>query len=116
MNAAVWRLFSCVAAVAVTGLIFPYTVNVMALLWATLMLFLLYTLLRPLLLLLALPLNMLLFGLLTPLGDALLLRWTVAWVHGLNWHYWQCLVAAIIISILYWPYSLWKKRRLQYAS
>jgi len=65
-----------------------------------------------LLLTLALPFNLLLFGLVTPLADALLILWTTAWVSGLSLGYWQCVAVALIISLAYYPYSRFKQRQL----
>jgi uncharacterized membrane protein YvlD (DUF360 family) len=113
MNAIVWRLPGCLAALSLSNLIFPGSVNLFGLLMGTLLLTIFYVLLRPLLLTLALPFNLLLFGLVTPLADALLIRWAAAWVSGLTLTYWQCVAVALLISLAYYPYALWKRRQIE---
>ena len=67
---------------------------------------------RPLLQLLVSPFNLFVFGLLTPLTDALLILWAAAWVKNLSLHYWEAVLTALLISLAYYPYSVWKKRKL----
>ena len=112
MNALAIRLLGCLAALALSALLFPGAATLGGVLLGALMLTILYLLIRPLLLTLALPFNLLLFGLVTPLADALLIRWTAAWVGGLSLNYWQCVAAALLISLAYYPYSHWKQRQL----
>jgi uncharacterized membrane protein YvlD (DUF360 family) len=112
MNALATRLLGCLAAFALSALIFPGAADLKGVLLGTLMLTLLYLLIRPLLLTLALPLNLLLMGLVTPLADALLIRWTAAWVSGLTLSCWRCVVVALIISLAYYPYAYWKQRQI----
>jgi uncharacterized membrane protein YvlD (DUF360 family) len=112
MSAIALRLVGCLAALSLSNLLFPGAAGLGGVLLGTLMLTLLYILIRPLLLTLALPFNLLLCGLATPLADALLIRWTAAWV-GLILSYWQCVTIALIISLAYYPYSLFKQRQLQ---
>ena len=112
MNALSMRLLGCLAAFSLSALLFPGSANIPGALLGTLMLTALYVLIRPLLLTLALPFNLLLFGLVTPLADALLIRWTAAWVGGLTLGYWQCVALALIISLAYYPYSRWKQHQL----
>ena len=106
------RLLGCLAALSLSNLLFPGSAILSGVLIGALLLTLLYVLIRPLLLTLALPLNLLLLGLLTPLADALLIRWTAAWVGGLTLNYWQCVILALLISLAYYPYSLIKQRQL----
>lgn len=113
MNPAIMRIVSCVIALSATALIFPGSCNFWGLLWGTVMLTILYILLRPLIQLVCFPFNAVLLGLVTPFVDALLVRWTVAWVGGLQLTYWQCLVTALLIGVAYYPYSAWKQRRVQ---
>jgi len=114
MNALATRFLGCLAALGLGALLFPGAADLNGVLLGALMLTALYLLIRPLLLTLALPLNLLLFGLATPLADALLIRWTAAWVSGLTLSYWQCVAVALIISLAYYPYSRWKQRQLTY--
>lgn len=109
------RLLGIVLVLALCGRLAPGSVLAGGLIWASLMLGLLYTFLRPLLLTLVLPFNLLLFGLLTPLADALLIRWTAAWVNGLTLTYWQSVLVALALGAAYLPYSNWKQKRLGYA-
>lgn len=113
MNSIASRWLGTVAALALSALIFPGAADVGGVLLGSLMLTILYVLLRPLLLTLALPLNLLLAGLVTPFADALLIRWTAAWVGGLTLTYPQCVAVALLLSAAYWPYSTWKQRYLQ---
>ena len=115
MPAIASRFLGCLAVLAITNFIFPNSVTPIGMLLGTIMLLLLYTFLRPLMLVLALPFNLLLLGLVTPFADALLVRWTAAWVCGLTLTYWQALLVAILLSIAYWPYSLWRQNRLKLA-
>jgi len=115
MSAISIRLLGCLAALSLSSLIFPGAANLSGVLLGTLMLTLLYMLIRPLLLTLALPFNLLLLGLVTPLADALLIRWTAAWISGLTLSYWQCVALALLISLAYYPYACLKQRRLQLA-
>ena len=112
MSSIAMRLLGCLAALSFSALLFPGAATIPGVLLGTLMLTLLYLLIRPLLLTLALPFNLLLFGLVTPLADALLIRWTAAWVGGLTLGYWQCVALALIISLAYYPYSYWKQHQL----
>ena len=106
------RLAGCLAALSLSNLFFPNTAALSGVIFGALLLTLFYILIRPLLLTLALPFNLLLFGLVTPLADALLLRWAAAWIRGLSLTYWQCVTLALIISLAYWPYSQWKQQQL----
>jgi len=106
------RLAGCSAALCLGIIFFPGSINIYGLIWGALLLTVFYTLLRPLLLTLALPFNLLLGGLITPLADALLIRWAAAWINGLMLNYWQCVALALTISLAYWPYSMWKQRQL----
>ena len=80
-----------------------------ALLWGSLMLTVLYTLIRPFIQTLILPLNLFLGGLLTPLTDALLVSWTAACVHGLSLGYWDGVLVSLAIGAAYLPYA--RRRR-----
>ena len=115
MSAIVLRLLGCLIALSLSNLIFPGAATLSGVLFGTLLLTLLYVLIRPLLLTLALPFNLLLLGLITPLADALLIRWTAAWVSGLVLTYWQCVALTLIIGLTYSPYSHWKERQLNAA-
>jgi uncharacterized membrane protein YvlD (DUF360 family) len=112
MNAIAIRLLGCLAALSLSALLFPGSADLSGVLVGALLLTLLYVLIRPLLLTLALPFNLLLLGLVTPLADALLIRWTAAWVGGLTLTYWQCVAVALLISLAYYPYSCRKQRQL----
>ena len=113
MNAIVLRFIGCLSALSLSALLFPGAADISGVLLGALLLTLLYVLIRPLLLTLALPFNLLLLSLATPLADALLIRWTAAWVGGLTLSYWQSVALALIISLAYYPYSLLKQRQLQ---
>jgi uncharacterized membrane protein YvlD (DUF360 family) len=106
------RLAGIVIVLAVCGWLLPGSLQEGGLLWGSVMLGLLYIFLRPLLLTIVLPLNLLLFGLVTPLADALLVCWTAAWVGGLSLTYWQAVLVALALSLAYLPYSNSKQRRL----
>ena len=112
MNALIVRFVGCAASLAVTGLLFPGSCSLHGVLFGGLLLTLLYTFLRPLLQLLVSPFNLFVFGLLTPLTDALLILWAAAWVKNLSLHYWEAVLTALLISLAYYPYSVWKKRKL----
>ncbi|MCL1816323.1 MAG: phage holin family protein [Clostridiales bacterium] len=99
------RFLGCLTALSLSALLFPGSSSLFGALMGSLMLTLLYIIIRPLLLTLALPFNLLLFGLVTPLADGLLVRWTAAWINGLTLNYWQGVVLALVISLAYYPYS-----------
>ena len=101
MSMIAMRWLGCVAALAISSLLFPDAVTLPGVLVGASMLTALYVLLRPVLLIPALPFNLLLFGLVTPFIDALLIRWTAAWVSGLALTYWQCVATALLISAAY---------------
>lgn len=82
-----------------------------AVLWGSLMLTVLYTLVRPLMQTLILPLNLFLAGLLTPLTDALLVIWTGAWVPGLSLGYWDGVLFSMAAGLAYLPYARRKRQR-----
>lgn len=81
-------------------------------LFGALLLTLFYVLLRPLMQVLLLPANLLLLGLATPFGDALLVLWACAWSGGVLPSYWICLLCALFISLAYWPYTNYRGKRL----
>lgn len=112
MKAIMFRLLVSAAGLGVGSLIFPGSVSGVSLLPAAIMLTILYIFLRPALLVVALLPNMFLMGLLTPLADALFICWTGAWVNGMAVGYWQAVALAAIMSCLYYPYSLYRKRKL----
>jgi len=113
MNVIIIRWLGCLSALALSPLLFPGVATLPGILIGSLMLTILYVIVRPLLLIPALPFNLLLSGLVTPLADALLIRWTAAWVGGLTLTYWQCVATALLISAAYLPYSQAKQRRLR---
>lgn len=106
------RFIACGAALLLALPLFPGTGTVSAALWGSMLLTVFYTLVRPLLLTLLLPFNLFLVGLLTPLADALLVLWAGAWVNGLAFSYWQGVAVALLVSLLYMPYSYWKQKSL----
>ena len=107
-----FRLLSILVGLLLCGLVFPGSIALGALVWGTLMLLGLYLLLRPVMQAISTPFNLFLFGLVTPITDALFILWTQAWVLGMSLNYGECIVAAIIISVCYFPYSLYKQHRL----
>ena len=113
MNAVLIRFAGCLAALSISTLLFPGAAGLGGIICGALLMTLFYVLIRPLLLTLALPLNLLLFGLVTPLADALLIRWAAAWTADLYLGYWQCVATALIVSLAYYPYSILKQRQLQ---
>ena len=113
MKALLIRLLGCLAALGLASLLFPGAASLSGIILGALLLTVFYVLMRPLLLTLALPFNLLLLGLVTPLADALLIRWATAWVSGFTLTYWQCLPLTLIISLAYYPYSLWKQQQLK---
>ena len=106
------RVVGAAAALMVAGLIFPGSVSVAGALWGTVMLTVLYVLLRPLLLAVLLPLNLVGLGLATPFGDGLLVLWTSAWVGGIHISYLQAVAVALMISLANLPYSNAKEQRV----
>ena len=113
MSAIGIRWLGCMCALALSSLLFSGAVVWPGVLLGSFMLTILYILLRPILLIPALPFNLLLAGLVTPFIDALLIRWTAAWVGGLTLNYWQCVATALLISAAYLPYSQMKQRQLR---
>lgn len=107
------RIVGLLAALLLIDLIFPDVANGTGLIWGALLLAVFYVILRPLLQVLILPLNIVMAGLLTPLSDALLVRWAAAWAPGLTLTFWQSLLAALLISLAYYPYVCWKQQRLR---
>lgn len=106
------RFIACGAALLLALPLFPGTGTVSAALWGSMLLTVFYTLVRPLMLTILLPFNLFLIGLLTPLADALLVLWAGAWVNGLAFSYWQGVAVALLVSVLYTPYSCWKQKSL----
>lgn len=109
MNSTARRVFTCFLVPALLSLIYPGLSTPGAILRTVfgfgLMLSVLYIFLRPLVQTLILPLNLLLLGLLTPLTDALLVRWTSAWVGGFSLNYPQSILFALALSAACLPYS-----------
>lgn len=112
MKAIIVRFTCCALALWLGCLLFPQACSANGILAGSIMLTILYTILRPLLLAIILVFNLHLFGLLTPLADALFLLWTSAWVNGLSLSYWQSVAMALLVSAAYFPYSLYKERML----
>nr|WP_122012182.1 phage holin family protein [Maliibacterium massiliense] len=109
------RVAGCALSLCAAGLLFPGISSLGGVLWGTLMLTLLYTLLRPAMQAIIAPLNLVVLGLLTPITDALFVWWTSAWVGGLALSYGQSIVVALLISLCFVPYSCWKQRLLRPA-
>ena len=105
MKAIVFRAIGIACVMACLFAIAPDRCQGSAPLWGSLMLTVLYTLIRPFIQTLILPLNIFLAGLLTPLTDALLVSWTAAWVHG----YWDGVLISLAIGAAYLPYA--RRRR-----
>lgn len=112
MRAIVIRFAGCMVALWAACQLFPQAAAEHGILSGSIMLTILYTLLRPLALLLALPFNLHIYGLLTPLVDALFVLWTSAWVGGLSFGYWQSAATALLISAAYYPYSFYTQKRI----
>lgn len=112
MRAAFNRFVGSAAALTVTSLLFTGRFSLWAILFGSVMLTLLYILIRPLMQVIIAPFNLFLFGVLTPLADALLVLWTSAWISGLSLRYWHCIVAALIISLVFCQYTAWKKEHV----
>lgn len=109
MKAIVFRAIGIACVMACLFAIAPDRCQGSALLWGSLMLTVLYTLIRPFIQTLILPLNLFLGGLLTPLTDALLVSWTAACVHGLSLGYWDGVLVSLAIGAAYLPYA--RRRR-----
>lgn len=112
MNAILARWLGTAATLGATALLCPGLCTGSGVLWGSVMLTVLYVLIRPLTQTVALPFNLFLGGLLTPLTDALLIWWTSAWVSGLAVGYWQCVALALVISAAYAPYAASRRSRL----
>lgn len=104
------RLVGCVGAFALCGVLFPGACTLLGALWGGAFLTLLYALIRPLLQTLLLPLNLILFGIFTPLTDALLVLWACAWTPGTSLGYWQAVCAALLVSLFWLPCARGKRR------
>lgn len=104
MKAFLIRLAGCWGALLVCVLLWPSCGGIASVLWGGLLLAVLYALIRPLLQTLLLPLNLLLFGIFTPLTDALLVLWAWNWsgFHGLG--YWAAVGCALLLSLFWAPY------------
>ena len=109
MKAIVFRAIGIACVMACLFAIAPDRCQGSAPLWGSLMLTVLYTLIRPFIQTLILPLNVFWAGLLTPLTDALLVSWTAAWVHGLSLGYWDGVLISLAIGAAYLPYA--RRRR-----
>lgn len=107
------RLLGCFGAFALCGLVFPGSCTLWGVLWGGAVLTALYLFIRPLLQTVLLPLNLILFGLFTPLTDGLLVLWACAWTPGTNMGYWQAVCAALLISLFWLPYTAAKRKRGQ---
>ena len=109
---ALWtRYFGIAFVLFGTSLVCPPLCTPAGALGAGLLLTVFYVLLRPVMQTIILPINALVWGLLTPLTDALLVWWASAWMPGFSVGYWQSVCIAICISLAYYPYSLYKKRQ-----
>lgn len=113
MKGLVVRYLGCMAALACCAVVFPGSCALWAAPLGGLVAAVLYSLIRPLLQTLLLPLNLFLLGVLTPLTDALLVLWACAWTPGLSLGYWQAVCAALLISLFWLPYARAKKVALR---
>lgn len=101
MKAIVFRAIGIACVMACLFAIAPDRCQGSAPLWGSLMLTVLYTLIRPFIQTLILPLNVFL--------AALLVSWTAAWVHGLSLGYWDGVLISLAIGAAYLPYA--RRRR-----
>lgn len=108
------RFLTCLAGLAVAGLIFPGAVSLMGAVYGALLITVFYALLRPLADLIALPANLFLFGLAAPFTDALFVWWASAWIGGLSFTYMQGVAVALLVSAAFIPYSTWRQNRLRF--
>lgn len=113
MKAILMRFMVCALGLGIGSLLYPQAIATGSILGGSIMLALLFIILRPLLQLFILLPNMLFCGLLTPLADALLLLWTSAWIGGIALGYWQAVAISLLMSVLYHPYSLYTQHRLR---
>ncbi len=111
MKAFLARLAGCFCAFLLCGLLFPCSCSLWGALWAGAVLAVFYTLVRPMMQTLLLPLNLFFLGVFTPLTDALLVLWACAWTGGTELGYWQAVCCALLCSLLWLPYSAAKRRR-----
>ncbi len=113
MKAFLIRLSGCWGALAVFALLFPQAGTLSSVLLGGIVLAVLYALVRPLLQTVLLPFNLLLFGVFTPLTDALLVLWAWSWsgFHGPG--YWAAVGCALLLSLFWAPYA--RSRSMQYS-
>lgn len=104
------RAAACALGMAMLALLFPGQFPIGAALLASLTLTLFYVFLRPIMAAIALPFNLLLFGLATPFTDALFVMWACAWTAPLACTYMQGVLASLLIGICYTPFAYWKRR------
>ena len=110
MEAFLWRIISCAAGAATSLLILGMPAKVEWLFLISLYIFILYLVVRPLMLLIALPFNVFLFGVFTLFIDALLVWWAQAWTAGIEMGYLQSMLTATFIWVYYLPYSMRRRR------
>lgn len=109
------RLLGCWGAIGVCAILFPGSCTLWGILWSGLLLAALYLLVRPIFQTVILPFNLLLFGVLTPLTDALLALWACAWTPGTELTYWQAMCAALLCGLFWLPYS-GMRRKFSFSS
>lgn len=105
MRAFLIRLAGCWGALAVFGLLFPGRGSLGGVLWGGALLAVLYVVIRPLLQTVLLPLNLLLFGIFTPLTDAWLVLWAWSWSGFAGFSYWAAVGCALLISLFWAPFA-----------
>ncbi len=104
------RLAGCLGAFLLCRLLFPGSLSLRGVLFGGLLLTVLYLLIRPVLQAVLLPLNLLFFGVFTPLADALLVLWACAWAPGAALSYWPAVCCALLCSLFWLPYGAAKRR------
>lgn len=105
------RAASCVLAFLLCGWVFGECSLIGALLGGG-MLFLLYVLIRPITKALALPVDLLFLGLLTPVMDALLVWWACAWTPWTSMGFSGALCCGLVSGALWMLYSCRKRQSL----
>lgn len=106
------RLLSCIGGLLLAIPLFPGNISFLPALFGGMALTLLYIFLRPLLQCIALPFNLLLFGLVTPLADALLFLLADVCTAGMQLSYWQGALTSLLIGLCYAPFAACKRRAL----
>ena len=116
MKACLIRIAACVIGILAGNVLFDMRLTFAAGCLMTLMLVIMYIVLRPLMQLIVLPFNLFLFGLLTVASDALFVLWASAWTPESSIAYWQAAVIAAVVLGVNWLFRKAFRRNVKDAA